>query len=150
MAYFSNTSKAKPLPGASIKGAGVLAPGVYVGTFQTKMVGSTKHIEFISLPAGIHSLAGETEASLAAINVPYDGEYSVRVALSPGCMIVRGDGGRLYAADSYTRAPLTEQYTNVHDMLIEAASKKLSFSSPVIVEIKGKNNDVLFTRNVSN
>lgn len=132
----------RPLPGSSIKGAGSLAPGIYYGKFELR----EKQLTFIALPHGFHYMEGETaaEAARALAASPSPTTYQVRIKLSPGCGVARTDGGRYYVADSHTKIPRTEQYTDIHEMMQEAAEKKLTFSSPIIVEIKGENNVVLF------
>lgn len=131
MGYNKRPSTFKPLPGSSIKGAGALAPGVYEGYFEEGKQAWT----FVSVPAGLHLLWGEEEAQKAVSVIPKGTLCSVRVGLSPGAIIARTDGGRLYLADAQTKEALTAQHTELEPLFAEATSKKLVMASPVICQI---------------
>jgi len=122
--YGRRSGSASPLPGSSIKGAGSLAPGKYVGVFEKRKEG----IVFVSLPAGFHD-ASELE-------ILPEGTCDVLIALSKGSILLRTDGGRFVLADAQTREWLTEAYADVFSALTEGAEKKLKLSVPIINEIR--------------
>jgi hypothetical protein len=137
MAYNKRPSSSSALPGSSIKGAGALPPGVYTGYFETKRLpGNQTQQTFAAMPHGFHISGGE--------------EYAVTVKLSPGCALRRTDGGRVFMVDVLTGEAMTGMFTDVHEMLAEAAQKKLKLTSPEIVLVQDMDGHIVYKKENNN